>query len=136
MKPISTLIAIVGMGLASATPAAGSPASEAARVALTEKADLPSLRPVLPNLLGDRDDAERGDGLQGPSREAQREAEKNAGSAAAGAHAAAAARKEAREAARAAADQLSASEKANSDKVKKDKKDKKDKPQKPDKKDR
>ncbi len=124
MKPISPLLVIAGMGLASAA-GAETPASEAARVALAEKADLPSLRPVLPSLLGDRDSTDRDDedNRQGPSREAKGEAEKNASSAAVDAHAAADARKAAREAARAAADQQSASEKARADKVKNDKKD-------------
>ncbi len=125
MKLISTLVIIAGMGLANAAGAAESPASEAARVALAEKADLPSLRPVLPSLLGDRDSTEQGDDVrQGSSREAQREGEKTAASAAADAHAAADARKAAREAARAEADQQSASEKTKTDKVKKDNKNK------------
>lgn len=125
MKLISTLVIIAGMGVASAAGAAESPASEAAHVALAEKADLPSLRPVLPRLLGDRDSTKQGDGdRQGPSREAQREGEKTAASAAADAHAAADARKAAREAARAEADQQSASEKVKTEKVKKEKKDK------------
>lgn len=122
MKLISAFSVIAGMGLAS-TALADSPASQAARVALAEKADLPSLRPVLPSLLRDRDALEPdGDGRPAPSREAQREAEQSASSAAADAHAAVEARKAAREAAKAEADQQSASDKVRTEKVKKDKK--------------
>jgi hypothetical protein len=121
MRLVSALVVIAGMGMASVARA-DSPASQAARVALAEKADLPSLRPVLPSLLRDRDvtrpDDDEG---QAPSREARREAEKSAGAAAADAHAATEARKAAREAARAEADQRSASDKVRTEKVKKDK---------------
>src|SRR5512142_3356994 len=121
MKPISTMVVIAGMGLASVPRAAGSPASEAAHVALAEKADLPNLRPVLPSLLNDRDVVEPDGGdRQGPSREAKSEAGKSAGSAAAAAHAAAAARAAARDAARAEADESSAAEKAHEKRVKQD----------------
>jgi hypothetical protein len=120
VKPIAIMSVIAAMGLASVPRAAGSPASEAARVALAEKADLPNLRPVLPSLLNDRDVVEPGEGRQGPSREAQREAGKTAGSAADQAHAAAEARAAAREAARAEADQSSAAEKARDKHVKQD----------------
>jgi hypothetical protein len=131
MKVIPALVAIAGMAPASA-PRAESAADQAARVALAEKADLPSLRPVLPSLLRDSDALEPGgDGRLPPSREAWREAERSAGSAAADAHAALEARKAAREAARAEADRQSASEKVRTEKVKKDKKEKKDKPDKP-----
>jgi hypothetical protein len=131
---VSAFVVIAGMGVAS-TARADSPGSEAARVALAEKADLPNLRPVLPSLLRDRDGSRPDDeDGQAPSREVQREAEKSAGSAAADAHAAAEARKAAREAARAEADHQSASEKVRTEQVKKDKQDGnngKDKPPKP-----
>ncbi len=122
MKPISTVMMIVaGMGVASVPRAAGSPASEAAHVALAEKADLPALRPVLPSLLNDRDVVEPDGGdRQGPSREAEREAGNSASSAADAAHAANAARAAAREAARAEADENSAAEKVHENKVKSD----------------
>ncbi len=131
VRPFSALLVVAGMGLASVARA-DSAATEAARVALTEKADLPTLRPVLPSLLKDRDVLEpEGDERQAPTRDAQREAEKSAGSAAADAHAAAEARKAAREAARAEADTQSAADKVRTEKVKKDKKDHPPKPPKP-----
>ena len=133
MKPISTLLVLAGMGLASAALAAGTPASEAAHQALAEKANLPHLRPVLPSLLTDRDALDpSGTDRQDAFGAARREVEKAANPAAAEAHAAAAARAEARAAARAAAaaaaDEHAAAEKVRTDQVKKDKKDKKDKP--------
>ncbi len=122
MKSIPRMIVMIaGMGLASVPRAAGNPASEAAHVALAEKADLPTVRPVLPSLLNDRDVVEPDGGdRQGPSREAEREAGKTAGSAADAAHAANAARAAARDAARAESDQNSAAEKAHENKVKSD----------------
>lgn len=122
-RPVSALLVIAGMGVASVARAE-SPASEAARVALAEKADLPALRPVLPSLLRDRDAQEPdGDDRRAPTREAERDAVNSASSAAADAHAATEARKAAHEAAKAEADHQSAADKVHTDKVKKDKKD-------------